>query len=416
MIANGDEDGFTRRQLIGRALPWTALAGLQGLPQVAFGRTPPGSSRDVLVLVFLRGGMDGLTTCVPYGDPDLYLARPSIAVPPPGGSDGAIDLDGFFGLSPAAAPLLAPYQAGHLAFVHATGSTDATRSHFEAYQFMEFGIPGQPGGSVANGWLARHLLGIDPLVNGAPLRGLAITSVMPLTLSGAPATLAILDPDGFAFVGGSTPAQRRALLARSYAATAEPLRSTGRDTFGTFDLLDTIDFAGYVPAHGAAYPGTSFGGALKNASALIKAAVGVECLMLEMSGWDLHASLAGNMRKLLDDLSLSLLAFYQDHLDDLSQLTVLVMSEFGRRVAENGSHGADHGHGNCMMVMGGHVAGGQVLADWPGLSPQNLDSGDLRITIDYRDIIAEILVKRMAEEKIGDVFPNYTPSFRGIIV
>src|SRR5262245_21976242 len=402
----------SRRGLMGQALPIAAaIAGLQWLPKIALGRGGP-SDRDVLVVIFLRGGADGLTTLVPYGDPDLYVARPTLGIPPPGNPGGALDLDGFFGLHPSAAPLLQPYQAGQLAFVHATGSTDPTRSHFEAYQFMEFGIPNQPSTNAGNGWLARHLLGIDPMMSGSALRGVSVTSVMPFTLTGAPETLAITDLDNFKFVGGSTAEQRRELLTRSYAGTIEPIRSAAHDTFDTFDLLEAIDFQNYLPANGASYPDTPFGTGLKNSSALLKAGVGVEAMMLELGGWDLHANLLLKQPPLLDELSRALQAFYLDNLGGLDKITLVVMSEFGRRVAENYSDGLDHGHGNCMMVMGGHVAGGQVFRQWPGLNPSNLDSGDLKITIDYRDILSEILVKRVAEQKLPYVFPNYTPNFQ----
>src|SRR5262245_40132744 len=369
----------SRRGLMGQALPIAAaIAGLQWLPKIALGRGGP-SDRDVLVVIFLRGGADGLTTLVPYGDPDLYVARPTLGIPPPGNPGGALDLDGFFGLAPAAAPLLQPYQAGQLAFVHATGSTDPTRSHFEAYTFMEFGIPGQPASNAGNGWLARHLLGIDPLISRSVMRGVAATPAMSFTRPAGPATLAIPYLERFSFVGGSTAKQRRELLERSYDGTIEPIKSAARDTFGTFDLLEQIDFANYAPANGAVYPDTAFGKSVKSSSALLKSGVPVETVMLEIGGWDLHAGVPTKMPPLLDDLSRSLLAFYLDNLSSLDKITLVVMSEFGRRVEENFSSGLDHGHGNCMMVMGGNVAGGQVIRHWPGLKPADLDSGDLKI-------------------------------------
>jgi uncharacterized protein (DUF1501 family) len=418
-VACREYESLSRRGFFDRALPFAAaLAATQLLPKVAFGRRR-GSNRDVLVTIFLRGGMDGLTTCVPYGDPDLYTARPLLAIPPPGNPGGAIDLDGFFGLHPSAAPLLTPYQAGRLAIVHASGSTDPTRSHFEAFKFMEYGIPEQPTSSIQTGWLARHLDAVSPSGPGF-FRGVALTSppVMPKTLNGAPATLPIEDLDQFTFPGsGSTAPARRQVLTDSYAATREPLKSAAQSTFATLDLLDQIDFAGYTPANGAVYPDTLLGRQLKSAAALIKADVGVETVMAEIGGWDLHAQLLPNMPILLDDLTRTLEAFYLDNLGGLDKLVVVAMSEFGRRVAENASAGLDHGHGNCMLVMGGHIAGGQVLTTWPGLAPGNLDSGlDLAITIDYRDILGEILSLRLEDASLSDVFPNYTPTFRGIVV
>jgi uncharacterized protein (DUF1501 family) len=241
---------------------------------------------------------------------------------------------------------------------------------------------------------------------------------MPKTLNGAPATLPIEDLDLFTFPGQpSTAPARRQVLSDSYLATREPLKAAATSTFGTIDLLDQIDFSNYVPANGAVYPDTLLGRQLKSAAALIKAGVGVETVMAEIGGWDLHAQLLPNMPILLDDLTRTLEAFYLDNLAGLDKLVVVVMSEFGRRVAENASAGLDHGHGNCMLVMGGHIAGGQVLTSWPGLAPGNLDSGlDLAITIDYRDILAEILNKRLEDNDLSDVFPNFTPTFRGIVV
>jgi uncharacterized protein (DUF1501 family) len=414
-VACPEYASLSRRGFFDRALPFAAaLAAAQFLPRIAFARGGS-SNRDVLVVIFLRGGMDGLTTCVPYADPDLYVARPTLAIPPPGNPGGALDLDGFFGLHPAAAPLLTPYQDGRLAIVHAAGSIDPTRSHFEAFKFMEYGIPGQPSSTIQTGWLARHLEAVSPLGSGY-LRGVAITTppVMPKTLNGAPASLPIEDLDLFTFPGHPS---SRQILTDSYAATREPLRAAATSTFGTIDLLDQIDFSNYVPANGAVYPDTMLGRQLKSAAALIKAGAGVETVMAEIGGWDLHAQLLPNMPILLDDLTRTLEAFYLDNLAGLDKLVVVVMSEFGRRVAENASAGLDHGHGNCMLVMGGHIAGGQVLTNWPGLAPGNLDSGlDLAITIDYRDILAEILNKRLEDNNLSDVFPNFTPTFRGIVV
>lgn len=374
-----------------------------------------GGQRDVLVHVFLRGGMDGLTTVVPYfEDPALYNARQNIAIRPPGEPDGAIDLDGSFGLAPAAAPLMTPYSNGHLAIVHAAGSTDPTRSHFESFQHMELGIPEQPLGTAFDGWLARHLQSVDPTGDGF-LRAVGVNSVTPLTLAGAPATLPIRDLSEFDFPGNpNTLAERRAAVSAMYDGEPPPLGPAAVSSFGAIDLLNGIDFENYVPAGGAVYPQTEFGQQMLETAALIKSDNDVEAVMLELGGWDLHNQLGpinGAMAQLLDELTRSLEAFYLDMGTGMDCITVLVMSEFGRRVEENSSLGADHGHGNAILVMGGsHVAGGQVLRDpWPGLDPGDLDNGSLAITTDYRDVVSEILVKRMASPDVGFVFPNYSP-------
>jgi uncharacterized protein (DUF1501 family) len=409
---------LSRRSFLRRAgAGVAAVAALPAwLPRVAFGA---GGDRDVLVQVFLRGGMDGLTTCVPYGDGELYRRRPTLAIRPPGGAGGAIDLDGFFGLAPAARPLLPPYRAGHLAFVHATGAPDPTRSHFDAMQLMEFGVPGIPVGSVATGWLARHLLSMSPAGSDL-LRALAMDIVLPNTLAGAPATVPAPDPDRLAFPGrATTVTYRRQVLSHMYAAAPEPLRRAAGDSLDTIDLLSRVDFVGYAPAPGAAYPDTVFGQKLRSTAALIKAEVGVECVTLDLGGWDHHSQegpLTGAMARLLDELSRALGAFYVDMGAGIATVTLIVMSEFGRRVSENASGGADHGHGNCMILMGGGIAGGRVLARWPGLALDQLDRGDLAITIDYRDVLAEVLTRRLGNTRPDLVFPGYTPTIHGITV
>jgi uncharacterized protein (DUF1501 family) len=411
----------TRRTLLrGAALASVALpSSLSALPRVFLAGRAGSGPRDVLVHVLLRGGMDGLTTCVPYGDAHLYSARPTLAIQPPGAPNGALDLDGFFGLAPAAAPLLTPWHNGHLAIVHAAGSPDPTRSHFEAFARMELGIPLQPLGSVSSGWLARHLATVAPL-GSSPLRAAALVDAMPLTLASAPQALPIPDPSSYAFPGSpATAALREQLLASMYAGAGPPLSSVALDTLGTIHLLDSIDFAGYAPAGGAAYPqGSELALGLMRSAAMIKAEVDLECVMLELGGWDLHnelGALDGDMALLLSELSRSLEAFYIDLQADIERVVVVVMSEFGRRVAENGSAGLDHGHGNAMLLLGGHIDGAKVHGAWPSLAPAALDQGDLAITTDYRDVLAEILSKRLGNAALDQVFPNHVASFPGVV-
>jgi uncharacterized protein (DUF1501 family) len=416
-----DAHDASRRQFLKTAASGAAaLAAAAALPRVVLGapgRTGRGAGRDVLVVVFLRGGMDGLTTCVPYGDAELYNRRPTLAITPPGTANGATDLDGFFGLAPASLPFLQPYQNGHLLFVHATGLTDPSRSHFDAQKFMELGVLGAQSTGVDTGWVGRYLQTIPPPGSGL-LRGMTLSDILPRSFSGGPASLPISDPDNFTLPGtASTLAARRLTLTQMYASEPAPLGPAALDTFDTMDLLATIDFAGYVPSNGALYPATTFGTQFKTMAALIKADVGVECLEADLGGWDLHnqlGPLTGTMASNLDQLSKAMLALYLDLGTDIDHVTVVVMSEFGRRAAQNASLGLDHGHGNCMLLMGGHVNGGQVIRNWPGLALANLDNGDLAITIDHRDVLAEILADRMACTSLATVFPNYTPTFRGV--
>jgi uncharacterized protein (DUF1501 family) len=377
------------------------------------------STRDTLVVIFLRGGMDGLTTVAPYGDPNLYspTLRPALAIPPPGDPNGALDLDGFFGFAPAMAPLLPAYQDGDLLVVHATGSPDPTRSHFDAFQYMEYGIPLQPL-SLFTGWLGRHLQVTPPAASG-PLRGIALNYIVPKTLAGAPSTLPIPNPATFTFPGRpETAAEREVALEASFAAAEDPISSAGIDTLETIDLLTAIDFDNYIPSNGAVYPQTAFGNAIRSAAALIKADIGVEVAMIELGGWDTHAQQTGPLQNLMTNLSGSLGAFHADMQSRMNQLTTVCMSEFGRRADANSSSGTDHGHGNCLFVMGGNIDGGQVIADWTDgalLHPDNLYQSDsLEVTIDYRDLLAEILQNRLENTDLATVFPNYSPTFHGV--
>jgi uncharacterized protein (DUF1501 family) len=408
---------LSRRGFIGDARIFAAtLASTPAwLPQVTFSRNPAGG-RDTLVIVNLRGGMDGLTGCVPFGDSELYVKRPTLAVQPPGQPDGALDLDGYFGLPPTAAPLLTPYQAGKLAVVHATGSTDPTRSHFDAMFYMETGTPNSGGLLSATGWMGRHLINTAAIGNG-DLRGIGVSPYLAMSLFGGPGTVPVPDLASYDFPGRSnTAADRRTLIGKLYSQAVPILASAATSALATVDILNGIDFANYVPENGATYPNTTFGVGLKSVAALIKADGDLEVAHLDYYGWDHHngeGPINGAFAYMINDLAATLEAFYLDTQSQMDRLVVVVMSEFGRRIEENGTAGTDHGHGNCMFVMGGHVAGGQVLTQWPGLI--NSGNGDLDITYDYRDILAEILEKRMGNTTLGDVFPNYTPIFRGII-
>ncbi len=409
-----DASRFDRRAFLGRGALGAAAAitAPAWLPRVSLAGTA-GTGRDTLVVVFLRGGADGLTLCVPHGDPELYNRRPTLAVPPPGATNGATDLDGFFGLPPAMLPLLPAYQAGDLAFVHATGLSDPSRSHFDMQRWMELGVTGAASPGVTSGWVGRYLQTIPPAGSGL-LRGIGLGASLPVAFSGGPACVPVANPGAFVLPGASnTAVARRATLTTMYQGEPAPLGPAALDTFATMDLLATINFAGYVPYGGAVYPATTFGNALKSAAALIKADIGIEALEADLGGWDLHSLLGpviGTMATRMDELARALAAFHTDLSDPantLGRVTLVAMSEFGRRAAENASQGTDHGHGGSLIVLGGNVNGGQVFASWPGLAPGNLVNGDLAITIDYRDVLAEILADRMACTSLATVFPSY---------
>jgi uncharacterized protein (DUF1501 family) len=388
------------------------------LPKLAFARDE-NSSRDLIVCVFLRGGADGLSLVVPHGDAGYYRARPSLAVPRPDdrGSRVAVDLDGFFGLAPGLASFKPIYDAGQLAIVHAVGSPDPTRSHFEAQDFMENGTPGD--GTTLTGWLGRHLQDVGTSADG-PLRGLAASYTIPRSLSGAPATVAVPSIAEYGLVGRpETGDERLGWMSSVYGQSDEPVRTAAANVTDTIKLIQQVGSSGYTPASGAVYPQGEWGLGLQTIAQLAKADVGLEAACIDLDGWDTHAvqgPLTGKLDALCTTLSTGLAAFHADMSDRLDRTTVVVMSEFGRRVAENGSAGTDHGHGSCMFVLGGNVNGGRVHGDWPGLQRDQLDNErDLAITTDFRDVLSEILEKRAGNPGPASVFPGFTPTFPGVV-
>lgn len=389
------------------------------LPRVALAQDYC-SNRDIIVSIFLRGAADGLTLCPPFTEAAYYAMRPTLSIPQPdsGSPFAAIDLDGQFGFPQQLASLMPAYQAGHLLVVHATGSTDPSRSHFDAQRFMEVGKPADP--TLFTGWLGRHLATAPPQRPGSTVRGIGIGYGLQRTLQGGPLSLPVPDLDLFGLTGSATSvAARAAVIQGAYALVDDPLRAAAQNTQATIDLLNTINFAGYVPAGGAVYPTGSFGYAMKTTAALIKADIGVEAIAIDVAGWDTHnsqGSTTGTMATLMTSLGAGLGAFHADiFAGNGRNVTVVVMSEFGRRPLENGSQGTDHGHGNVMFVMGPGIAGGRVLTQWPGLAPGQLFEGrDLQVTIDFRDVLAEVVQNRLGNSNLGVVFPGFVPTFRGV--
>ncbi len=417
-------EDLSRRQFLGRGAGLAAAAVAPAwLPRVVFAESES-SSRDVIVSLFLRGGGDGLTLVPPFGDSAYYGLRPSLAVPPPDSSspDRALDLDGFFGLPRAMEPLKRVYDSGDLLVVQACGLDAGTRSHFEAMHFMEVGR-GDPPASLFSGWLGRHLATTAPSTSGAVLRAVGIGAGLQRSLAGAPKALPIPELGGFGLAGpGGTRSERQAILEEMYAAFRNPLKTSASDTFRAIDLLKRVGFGGYLPSGGAVYPDSDYGNALRSTAALIKAEVGVEAVAIDLGGWDTHdvqGPFDGFMAGLMDEFASGLAAFHTDLFSQgVRNVVVVAMSEFGRTARENGSAGSDHGTGGSMFVLGGHIRGGQVLADWPGLAPEQLFEGqDLRITTDYRDVLSEILIKRANNGNIGQVFnePGYSRRDYGIV-
>jgi uncharacterized protein (DUF1501 family) len=414
--------GLTRRTFLGwSAGALGALTLPTWLPRVVYADSHD-SGRDVLVQIFLRGGWDSLSACVPYQESSYYDLRPTLAIPAPGGgAESAVDLDGFFAFAPAMAPLLDAYQSGDLLVVHACGSNDPTRSHFDAMHAIEVGIV-EPGQGAYTGWLANHLVATSATSEEAVLRALGLGVGLPRTLVGAPATVPVPSLEALGFAGDpATAAERKEVLAAMYAVAQDPLQTAAAATLETVALLEQIDVASYAPNGGATYPEGELGMALRSTAALLRGEVGVEAVTIDFGGWDTHdaqSPLGGRMAGLMSQLSGALAAFHADILGTRRDVVVVVLSEFGRNVYENGSAGTDHGHGGAMMVLGGQVAGGRVLASWPGLDPELLHEGqDLAVTIDYRDVLAEILDKRLGNADAATVFPDpdYTPTYHGVV-
>lgn len=415
---------LSRRNFLGLSAGAFATAMVPAwVPRVAMADSES-SSRDVLVSLFLRGGADSLTLCVPHGDDAYYDLRPTLAVPQPDSSaaDKAIDLDGFFGLPPSLQPLVEPWQDGKLTIVHACGLPDTTRSHFDAMHMMEVGQEAPPS-SLFTGWLGRHLQATAPTLEEGFLRAFGIGAGLQRTLVGGPKTLPIGDLETFGLAGDpGTFDARRAALEAMYSTATGPLSSAALTTFSTIELLEEIDFDSYQPAGGAVYPQGEFGTALRSTAALIKAEVGVEAIAIDLGGWDTHefqGPLEGQMSFLMANLGEGLAAFHKDlFTGGKDNVLVVAMSEFGRNARENGSAGTDHGHGGAMLVLGGSVNGGQVISQWPGLAPELLYEGqDLQITVDYRDILTEILTECLDNPDFRTVFPDtsYVPKDYGIV-
>jgi len=366
--------------------------------------------RRVLITIFQRGAVDGLNMIVPFGERDYYAARPSLAIGRPGAApDSAIDLDGFFGLHPRLAPLKPFYDARQMAIVHACGSPDGTRSHFDAQDYMETATPGVK--STQDGWLNRYLHAREHQA-ATPFRAVALAQQLPRALQGTAPALAIGQISQFGIRAGQGSDMVQSSFESEYAAAAESvLHSTGREAFDAVKMLKTANPQQYATANGAEYPRSAFGEALRQIAQLVKADVGLEVAFAESGNWDHHAnegSATGLLATRLDDLARGIAALARDLGDRMQDVVVLTMSEFGRAVVENGSRGTDHGHGNAMMILGGGVRGGKVYGRWPGLAPeQRYEGRDLAVTTDFRSVFAEVVRGHLGLTDASAVFPGF---------
>jgi uncharacterized protein (DUF1501 family) len=390
------------------------------MPRLAFAPEGVEPQGDVLVCVFQRGGMDGLNAVIPHGEAEYYNRRPTLAIPEPrsGDDQSGVDLDGFFSLHPALRPLKDVWDEGELAAIHAVGSPDPTHSHFDAMDYMERGTPGEK--QIPTGWIGRHLQ-TAPWQNESPFRAVGMGGVMQASLRGPVPVTTLQSIANFHLAGRAQDlAQIQQTLASLYSFNGE-LNPAAVETFDAIDLLSKIDVSSYTPEGGAEYPETEYGLALKQVAQLVKAEIGLEVACVDIGGWDTHSAqggVEGDLPALLGEFAGGLAALYGDLGERRKRVTIVTMSEFGRRVYENGSRGTDHGHGNVMFVLGGNVNGGQVYGEWPGLAEGQLAGpGDLEITTDFRDVLGEIVQKRLANaDNLQTIFPNYASwNMRGVV-
>ena len=328
-----------------------------------------------------------------------------------------LDLDGFFGLHPSLAAFKPLYDQGHLAIVHAAGSPDTTRSHFDAQDYMESGTPGVK--STQDGWLNRALQSEDlrkrcvgTCEQHTAFRALALGSDVPRTLAGKVPAIALNNVNGFTVAGrGPSLSPAASAFEAMYADSGDHIfHAAGDETFDAVKMLRAANPAQYAPASGVNYPGSEFGNNMKQIAQLLKADLGVEVAFTDVNGWDTHVnqgSVNGQLANRLNDFSASIAAFWRDLGDSAANVTLVTMSEFGRTARENGTGGTDHGHANAMFVLGGDVKGGKVYGKWPGLDNEQLNEGrDLVLTTDYRNVLAEVVTQTLGAQNLEVVFPG----------
>jgi uncharacterized protein (DUF1501 family) len=381
-----------------------------------------GTDRPIIIAIFQRGAADGISMVVPFGDKSYSSARPQIAIPEPrsGNADAAIDLDGFFGLHPALGAFKPIYTAGHLAIVHAVGSPDNTRSHFDAQDYMESGTPGRKG--TADGWLNRYMQEKRD-DRSTPFRAVAFSANSPRSLLGTAPAIAMTNIADFGVRAGQGNTQVAQSFEALYAnANNDMLQGTGKEAFEAVKMLKKANPRQYMAENGANYPRSPFGQSLLQIAQLIKADIGLEVAFADRGGWDTHAnqgSSRGQLANQLLDFSQGIAALYQDLGDRMRNVVILSMTEFGRTIRQNGSGGTDHGHASCLFALGGTVQGGKVYGKWPGLGSHQLyDGRDLALTTDFRDVFAEVACRHMGAVNPTLIFPGFNldpANFRGII-
>ena len=409
-----DRRYFLKTSGIGLASFGVMAAAPEFLHQFASAQTKNAfGKRKILVTIFQRGAVDGLNMIVPHGDSEYYNLRRSIAVPQPGKTDGAIDLDRHFGLHPSMRPLEAFWRSKQLSVIHAAGSPDNTRSHFDAQDYMESGTPGVKG--TRDGWLNRTLQATQTK-DVSPFRAVSMTQSLPRALYGRSPSVAMTNLSDFTIKAGLYTTDLKGGFEGIYEQNAkDTLGETGKETFEAVNFLKSANPAQYKPENGAVYPNTEFGRSMMQIAQLIKAGVGLEIAFTDTGRdirWDTHTNQGGargQLANFLGTFSQAIAAFATDLGKRMDDVLLLTMSEFGRTARENGSRGTDHGHGNAMLVLGNSVKGGKVYGDWKGLRSDQLNEGrDLAVTTDFRDVFAEVSQKHLGARDLKSIFPNYS--------
>ena len=405
---------FLKSGSIALASMGASLSAPAFLERVVMGNTVTGGKRKTLIAIFQRGAVDGLNMVVPFGEVNYYESRGSIAIPKPqsGNAEAAIDLDGFFGLHPAMSSFKPLWDSKRLAIIHAAGSPDNTRSHFDAQDYMESATPGVK--STHDGWLNRYLQSKQDQEQSS-FRAVSMTKTMPRVLQGGAPAVAMANLSDFTIRAGKASANIQGGFEAIYGVKSNDiLAGKGKETFAAVNYLKKANPAQYKPENGAQYPRNPFGNSLLQIAQLIKADVGLEIAFTDMDGWDTHVNQGnsrGQLANLLQQFSSGIAALYQDLGQRMDDVIVLTMSEFGRTVRENGNRGTDHGHANAMFVMGNSVRGGKVYGRWPGLKEDQLHEGrDLALTTDFRDVFGELATRHLGSKDSKSIFPGYSLS------
>lgn len=377
--------------------------------------------KKTLITIFQRGAVDGLNMVVPHGESEYYNIRRNIAIPKPGQNEGAINLDGFFGLHPTMSSFESLWKNKQLAVVHCAGSPDNTRSHFDAQDYMEAGTPGVKG--TRDGWLNRVMQGMNGK-EASPFRSVSMTQQLPRSLYGKAPSIAMTNLNDFSIQAGAYTKSVQGGFEGIYQEVTnnDSLKETGKETFEAVNFLKKANPSQYKPENGAVYPPSPLGNSLRQFAQLIKAGIGLEVGFAETGGWDTHVNEGasrGQLANLLRDFSQAISAFVTDLGQKMDDVVILTMSEFGRTARENGNRGTDHGHANAIFVIGNEVKGGKVYGNWAGLKSSQLNEGrDLAVTTDYRDVFSEVAYKHMGSKDLAKMFPGYSTSpanFKGFL-